>query len=358
MNTPMGRAGRIAGFMESIPLALYLLLGLVLLAINGTLFSPEQGERFYRLRFGEGFLPVARVAGLIDTFRSPLFLTMVALLSLNIVWCTMRRLSRRRRKPLPAGTSVFHQILPWLDAVLHASLLLLLVGAVLKGSLGTVGTQYLFAGSPVTQVDDPLSERALPLGFTVILTGREDEYYPPRARMGVTDIATGRKLALVELREGKDAIPVPGLRLAIAGEEANGPMLLLKVVTGGAETMLKFPMVGTKKGEDVSRTAGNYRLTLVGYRRELRQVRGVLSILEGEREVKSGRLSANSPIIWRGTRLSLIGWGADDSGARFLGIQAARDPGAIFFWSGAVLFCLLLPLFMLVRWKAHEHGGS
>lgn len=89
--------------LASIRLALLLLLLLALGAILGTVIPQQESWEFYRSRLGD--LPAAIFwrLGLADLYRSPLYLTFLGLLGLNLVACSLKRLPEawRRGRSLP-----------------------------------------------------------------------------------------------------------------------------------------------------------------------------------------------------------------------------------------------------------------
>ena len=100
--------------------------------------------------------------------------------------------------------------------------------------------------------------------------------------------------------------------------------------------------------------AGRYGLTLVAWRRDLREVLGRVAIRERGQDVLRDQLRVNGRMRHRGWNLYLTAWGRDEYGNDFAGIQMTRDPGAGFFWFGSVLFSVCLPVFFVLRHRVSD----
>jgi len=130
----------------------------------------------------------------------------------------------------------------------------------------------------------------------------------------------------------------------------NPAAAVLLARTAAGETTVTLPLVAG--GDPV--TAGGFRLAAAAWRRDVKDVRGRVRIIEGERVVHEGWLEVNGALSRRGTSLFLTSWGADEFGNQFLGVQYRRDPAAPVFWAGAILFALALPPFVLLRRRRGE----
>jgi hypothetical protein len=321
---------------RSIRTSLVLFFSLVFLSMASTIPTHWLGQAPNWLR------AAARVMGADATFRSPLFLALLLAMSLNVTLCTFHRVASRLR-----SADRVRRRIAWLDACVHLSLILVLIGGGGKALFGSVGTGYLFPGVTVTSFSDPLSGREFPLGFSVVLRERREEYYPLRLRLGVRERATGRKLDQFELAEGTPGRAVAsGSPVAVRLLSTDGANVLLDVSSAaGAEKM----QLSLSSDAGATATHGPYELVVIAYRRDLRAVGGRIAILEGGRVVREAWLEVNGGVSYRGTQFFLTVWGADQFGNQFLGIQYSRDPLAPVFWAGAVLLAVLLPFFLMLR---------
>jgi hypothetical protein len=319
--------------LRSLRLTLQLLFVLAAVAVAGTIAGPLLEGASPPLRVA------ARVLGLLSPWGSPVFLAAAGLLVTNVLLCTWHRLGARPR--LRGGRTV-----ALLDAAVHFSLVALIGGGVGGGLWREVGTGYLFPGTPATTmyVDGP--DRDVPLGFSVLLEEKREEHYPLRLKVGVRDAATAEKLGLLEVVEGRPA-SLPGGRLALSIRRVTGDppevVLVARTPTGEHETALRL-VAGVKPA-----AAGAYELVAVAWRRELREVRGRVRILDAGRVVREGWLEVNGALSYRGVSVFLTSWGADALGNQFLGVQYRRDPAAPVFWAGAIVLALALPPFVLLR---------
>ncbi len=321
--------------LRSIRLTLLLLFTVAALSAAATIAGPRL----------EKTAPVVRAAGrflgLADPWHSPLFLLLVGLLVANVTLCSWHRYRRLVRNPAAKRGAIAA-----LDAAVHFSLVVIVFGGVGKGLWGVVGTGYLFPGTAATTMYVEGTDSDLPLGFSVLLKEKRETFYPLRIKVGVRDAATGEKIALLEVVEGR-SVSLPGGRLTLSVREvrpdSTAAVLLLRTQEGEAPVTL--PLVA---GGDPM-TAGAFLLAAVAWRRDVKDVRGRVEMSEGEQVVGEGWLEVNGALSHKGTTLFLTSWGADEFGNQFLGVQYRRDPAAPVFWAGAILFALALPPFVLLR---------
>ena len=296
-----------------------------------------------------GFLgAAARILGLVDTFRSPLFLFLVALLCLNMVACLVHRVAIGWGARLNASRFSRTRVRLALDAAVHLSILLVVAGGAAKGLWGFAGTQSVHVGLTTATAFEPSSGADIPLGFEVRVLRRQDAYHPLEALVGIRDGETGEKLALAELREGvANRVSGTDLLLEPVGLDRPAGVLALRVQESGRSARLEFS-VRLESGAE-NRRFGGYLLTLVAYRHELKDVRALVAIEEGGRRVAEGWVSPRAKIVHRGLGCALIGWGSDPFGAEFVSLQFTRDRAAPLFWAGCLLFAAAAPAFFLVR---------
>lgn len=86
--------------LTSVRLALLSLLLLAVGSIIGTLLPQQQSWEYYQDKFGELLANVLWRLGFFDIYRSPLFLTIIGLLILNLIACSLKR--------LPEALRLFH----------------------------------------------------------------------------------------------------------------------------------------------------------------------------------------------------------------------------------------------------------
>ncbi len=332
---------RLTKALASPRLAIILLMGLSALSTAGTLLPTT-----WRKDVPNPLLEAARFFGLADPFHHPLFISLVCLLCLNIAFCTTRRFTLRRQGA-ESSPSPRRRLLPWLDGGVHLSILVILAGGVIKGTMGFVATQYFFIGVPANTAYEWRTEKEIVLDFAVMPLEKIEEYYPLQARVGVRDAASGDKVALLEIWEGREEeVPGGAARVKVLGLDREAGVIRLEAAEGGERADLEAEI---REGGRTSFSFGRYTYTLVAYRQEIKTVRTRLVIMEGERVVKEEWIVPNGSVGYRGTNLYQTAWGGDEENNPFVGIQLSRDPGAPVFWTGAVAFAVLLPLFIIVR---------
>jgi hypothetical protein len=329
--------------LRSQKLALVLLILLAAVAVVGTPWSADEAAQLFTERFGSGSLPAARFFGLVDTYRSPVFIVLLLLFTANIALCTWHRFSLFLKSGRGPGRAVRSS----LDLLMHFSIIVILLGGAAKGLFASVGTQYLFTGVESATFYDAGTKSDVPLGFTLLMKERVEDYYPLAVRVGVTDAPTGEKLALLEIREGRSAV-LPGgdLRLSVGVYDIEGKWIEIAAEGSGRRETSRLEIV---PGGRTSALFQEFELVLVGWRRDVRRVRGLVAVLDGGEQVKKQWLYPNARIGYRGTSIFMTAWGEDQYRNPYIGIQVSRDPGAVLFWIGATLLAVTLPLFLIVR---------
>lgn len=328
-------------------LALQIFLGICAFGVYGSVVPPRDAERVFTRTFGEFGLAAARLVGLLDTYRSPLFRALLAALVLNILVCTLMRISPRLG---PRGSRWRQRggAVPLLDLLLHLSVVVMLAGGAAKAIWGMTTTKNVHVGRTTDTAFDWRREAEVPLGFTVLAKERVDVYFPARVQVGVRWANTGAKVGLVELREGESPVAVHGTSAALALlslERKSGHIFLLIDVEGRQERV-EFE---TRRGGKTVEAAGPFTLTLVAFRDILKTVRSLIVIAEGDQVVLEQWLEPNGSVEHRGMSIFQTAWGTDEFDNPYVGLQFVRDPGAPVFWAGCVALALLVPVYLTLR---------
>lgn len=326
---------------------LLLLLATALVAAAGTLYTPEQARAFLGATVGKRGVAVAQAIGIVDVFHGSLFAVLLGMLALGVVLCTWHRLpilgilssessgGRRRNWTL------------LMDAAMHLSIIVVLVAAALQALFSFVGTKNIHVGVPESRTFDWRSGRDVPLGFELVVEALTMSYFPVQAKIGVIDDATGQRLVLLTVREEAVTAALDGsLSLRDVRLDTASKSLELVAVQDGKQSAVRL---STEENGPSTAVAGKFRLSLVAWRRDLREVLGQVAIREGGQVVLRDQLRVNSRMRHRGWNFYLTAWGRDEYGNDFAGIQVTRDPGAVLFWIGSVLFSLGLPAFLVLR---------
>lgn len=324
-----------------------LLLATALVAAAGTLFTPEQVRTWLEQAIGERGVAVATAIGVIDVFHGPLFAALLVSMGLSVALCTWHRLpignlfssgysgGGRRRWTLVV------------DAAMHLSILLVLVAAAVESLFSFVGTKNMHVGVPESMTFDWRAGHDVPLGFETVVEALGLTHFPAQAKIGITDAATGQRLGLLTVREGAGVETLGGsLAFRNVRLDAESSALHLDARQDTGVTAVRFSTAVKGPSEAV---VGKYRLTLVAWRRDVREVLSRVAIRERGQVVRREQLRVNDRIRHRGWNLYLTAWGRDEYGNDYAGIQVTRDPGAILFWCGSVLFSVCLPVFFVLR---------
>ena len=190
--------------LESVRLAVGLLTVLAIACLVGTLVPQEKS---YALVYG-----------------APWFLALLALLAVNLVCCTVSRRRTWRHRP---GS-----------VIMHASILLVVAGALVDGIWGVRGTMTLHIGEAGSEFVTNRGKQTLP--FTVRLTDFVVEHYAPKLTvaayrpneqepLATVDAAVNRVLSLgkgvgdLRVLQVKESV-TPKVRVAPAAE--SGPLAI------------------------------------------------------------------------------------------------------------------------------------
>lgn len=347
---PPEMAERLQGMLDRLGsrrLALALFFALCGFGVYGSLLSAEQAQRVVAPLAGDAGLPAARFFGLLDTYRSPVFVGLLALLGLNLLACSGTRFVRSRAASRRAAVT-------WLDLLMHLSILVVLAGGAAKALWSSTVTSNVHVGDAIAEAYDWRRGADVPLGFAVAVGERRTEYYPAGVKVGVRAAASGEKLALLELGERAPArVPGHDLSLELTGFAEAPPRFRLAAARAGVVEEFELEK-GAGGVTEVTR--GPYVFTLVAFRHEIKAVRGLVRLLAGDRVVAEGWLGSNERLEHDGTSVFLTAWGTDEQGRPFIGLQFVRDPGSPVFWAGCVLLAATLPAYLFIRHPASRAG--
>ncbi len=232
MGTPLNLEKRrsFLEYLSTVRLTIVVCIALAATSVIGTLIPQNQSFDYYLTRFGIRPAGVLKTLGFFDLYHSPLFVGLLCLLALNLVFCTCRRfpnvwrsLTRDPHVPLvehiekwkhvakiplstdlPTAKEVLSKAIQKIfgnpriqDAdgivfygvqrgrwarvgpyVTHASILLILIGALVGSLFGFKGFVTIQEGSQVDSVQIGSSGRVRPLGFTIHCTRFSITNYP------------------------------------------------------------------------------------------------------------------------------------------------------------------------------------
>lgn len=311
---------------RSARLALGLLFGLALLAGIGSL--PRHDPTQLPIPGATDFL--LRFIGIKNTFASPLFLTVVALLLMNVIACTAHRVIHHKRRKL-------YQVL---DLLMHLALVVLVVGSVLRVVKGDVGTLSIGEGQEASEMYDWGSRRPVPLDSPIRVVRMVTEFYPMLVRVGVRDLKSNERIALLEILEGKEQVTgEANVSVRLLGADRVEGRVGCLVRTPAGEGRIRLDL---RSGPGATAEYGGYGFTLVAFRDETKMVRALLSTRQKNGQIAEQWLAPNERVRIGGKSVFLTAWKTDPFGSRFAGLQVTKDPGAPVFWAGCLLFVATL----------------
>jgi hypothetical protein len=286
-----GRLGSVLRFLASTELALFLFLGIAVVAIPGTLAEKS------------------------PLYSSPYFVSLLAAFGCNLALCTISRF----------------RTIHWAVLVVHVGVLVVLLGSVVK-SLGFVATVNAYEKDVVTEFFRWDLERDLDLGFSVVVRKIHKEFYPMPIKIGVRK--NGLKDGLHILKTGESFSFSDGYRVE------TGPLEYLN----GNITLTVF-RDNRRVGSYQTATKGSdfppgfpYTFELVAYQNPRPKKEWLdLAILKDGRVVAEGTSGINNPFVWNRYAIYNPGNNLDKNGVPYAGIQVVRDPGMPLVFSGLTI---------------------
>lgn len=252
----------------------------------------------------------------------------LAILGLNLVVCTLRRLKTLRVSTL----------------IIHLGSLVILAGGLIS-TFGFVATVNIYEESSTGTVFNWDVEEEVPLGFDLRVARINTAFYPADVKVGV--LKNGRKAELVVSRTG-DFFVFEGYRvqvlslnprtkeLELAIHSPDGKQLGTLFTSGRRELPPDFPL----------------DFQLVAFKDPaIKRVWADLELRKNGAVVAAGTSEVNRPLRWQAMQFFLTRVDADQFGRRYAGIQISRDPGIPSVYAGFAILCLGL-LLALKRWVA------
>ncbi len=391
-------------FITSIKLAVFLLITLAITSIAGTIIPQGEPLQKYLEHYGPTFFKVIKTLHLYDTYHSWWYLSLLGLFSLNLISCTLKRLpftlklykrdalatdpDKLTRMPFKAVWEVNPQLEEgkkeeivssfskksggitgerevaggklyvsekgkwshWGLYGLHASILVILIGAIIGSFLGFKGFIMLMEGSAADEIIDRQSGQKIPLGFTVRCDSFTVSFYdtgaPKEFRSDLTIIDNGKEVLHKALRVN-DPLEYKGITFYQASYQA-APQVTLRVVTSdGRQRTFTVPTF-----EKALWPETNLALGVLQY---LPSVHGVPAVRVW---VEYGSGPAQAIWVLKGhdkeVKLgdNLFRFALLDAKEKYMtGLQIKKDPGVWVVWLG----CTALILgFAVVFWVPHR----
>ncbi len=236
-------------FFASVKLALFTFFVLAATSIIGTVIPQNSSSAEYIQYYGQSAARLIAILDFNDMYRSWWFLALLVLFCLNLIVCSIERLPRvwkmvtldnlavepeRIRKmglraslfssldsdavsgrveelmaaagwkaskgDVGGGTLFFSQKTPWVRLgvyVVHLSILIIFIGAIIGSVLGSKGAVYIPEGQSTDRIFETGTSREIPLGFEVRCDQFDIEYYdtrPKEYRSDLTVLENGKEV--------------------------------------------------------------------------------------------------------------------------------------------------------------------
>jgi len=214
----------------------------------------------------------------------------------------------------------------------HGSILIIMASSLTGSTAGFIATQRIYVEDSTKTAYNWKEGADRPLPFELRVEDFAVIPNPVGVKLGVLEIASGRKGKLITTHEG-GTFRVPGL---------DGRFQLVKFINEEKDFSVSWiradgSRITVGSGEEIGNSG--LSLLLVAFatwpeRQAIAQVT-VVSRIAGRR---SGEISINYPMVTEGIRIFLTDYGQDRFGSPYVGFQFVRDPGQIGVWVGSILF--------------------
>jgi len=382
--------------LASLRLTLVLLLLLALTSAVGTFLPQGRDPAGYVEMLGEAGASIVKALALGDMYHSPWYHFLLILLFLNMAACMITRLpammssirgeaALRRRAVLETGQGEVDDNEVEEDLVRkilalgyrerkgepervfsrgglgyvctlggHLSLLVIVVFSLAGSSLGFIGTQRVFVGGSTETFFNWKTLSDTPLSFTLVAEQFHKIPHPIAMRIGVLEVATGKKEKLITTHVG-DTFSVPGLsgEINLFGFDPETKQFQAQWTDANGE------QVEIKAEEEI----GESGLALVPVAFAVfpeKQAIARTSLIRDEEVLASGDIEVNHPLYYQGLAIFLTDYGIDPYGLPYVGYQIVKDPGQVGVWTGCILFLIFVTGALFIRHRCvvmKKEGG-
>ncbi len=338
---------RTVKFLASAKLLIALLIIIACASAIGTIVPQGEPAQTYIERYGEPLFKILENMSLLDMYRSWWFTSLLVILSLNILACTLTRFPPRRKS---IGT-----------VTVHLSVIVILAGATIGAIFGNKGFMKIYEG----ESQDTFymrDDKPVKLGFTVHLDDFNIDWYEPPhvvifAQLHDGSVKTfkfkgfGEEMAVKEIDSSIKLLRyVPDFSIDTAThevisktEEPNNPAVEIVFKGPGQESKLwlfeRFPGFGQE----------NIPVKLI-YRQaqgRARDYKSALRIIDEGRDILKKTIEVNHPLTYKGYAFYQSSYDPQDSS--WSGLQVAKDPGIPVVYTGFALLIAGLSFIYFVK---------
>jgi hypothetical protein len=250
-------------------------------------------------------------------YKSPFFLTLLGLFSLNLILCTLKR----------------YRAVSWPVLILHGGVILTILGCIMT-SFGFVATVNMYEGEQVDEVYRWDLNKDSSIGAGLVLKKINLQFRPMSVRIGV--LKGEKKDSLIELKTG-EGFDLPGYRVQVGEPEILSDNLKLSVFEAGKQ----IGTFNTLTGVTDLPVAFPFSFKLVASQTPVLNRMWVdLELFKGSDKIAEGTSQVNEPFQWGGLYFFNTKVSADSNGRPYAGIQIVRDPGRPFVFAGFSVIAL------------------
>ncbi|UCG39532.1 MAG: cytochrome c biogenesis protein ResB [bacterium] len=380
---------RLGSFGQTLPL----LLVLAAVGAAGTFLPQGKDPSDYEKLVGAPAARAVQLLGLDDFYHSPWFVALLLCLVVNLIACMANRIpgmisslrgeAALRRAPvlvLPDSDENRQRLMAALadlglrargggevkrysrgglgylmTLLAHGSLLVIMASSLAGSTMGFIATQRIYVGDSTLTAYNWKTRRDMRLPFQVLVRGMEVIPNPIGLRLGVLEVATGKKGRLITTHEG-DTFRVPGIPGTVT-------IVRFDAATGQLTAEWKRPD-GSREDVAGGGQIGDSGLALVPVAFAAwpeKQVEVRADLVPADGRPRSGTLSVNHPVGLDGITVFLTDYGQDQFGIPYVGFQFVRDPGQWGVWTGSVLFLVCVTGALFTRHSCvvvRPEGGS
>lgn len=388
---------RIWKFFTAVKLTVVLLVLLAATSIIGTVIPQNASPAFYFHNYGETLYKLFSVLNVFDMYNSWWFLTLLGLLAVNIVVCSIDRLkatwkiifpekipfkpqryrklknktvfetSEELEKVLPAfkevlgkkfsfvsenttdaGVGLYAEKGRWTRIgayVVHASILLLLAGGLIGGIVGISGNMRLDEGEKGSVINLSGKQRHHDLGFSIRCNSFDVSFYdtgmPEEFRSNLSIIKDGDEVLSSDVLVNHP-LSFEGYNIYQSSYGTSAADNLELKIESPDSGMVYTRQV--KKGERVKLPEGEGTFELTGFHPNYsfrghaigEAFTGILK-KEGDKDGKQIVLPVKFPTFDRMRRGDIVFSVKDYEKTYYTGLQVAKDPGVPYVYIGFIL---------------------
>ena len=379
--------------LSSIKLTLTVLLLISGAAAFGT-FLPQGGDiQAWESIIGKTGTRISVSLGLTDFYHSIWFISLLTILVLNMLACMTNRipgmlsalsgkraLGRKAALELTDTRETAEQVVSALESLgfrggkkeepqvfskgawsylftlmTHGSILIIIASSLAGSVVGYIATERIYVGDSTKTAYNWKEGADRPLPFEVRVEELVILPNPVGVRLGVLELASGRKGKLITTHEG-GAFRVPGLDGRFRLENFN----VEEKDFSATWTRTDGSTITIESGEEIGDSGLSLKAVAFAIWPE-RQVTARVTIVERNAGERSEEISINFPMVTEEIRVFLTDYGQDRFGLPYVGFQFVKDPGQTGVWVGSVLLLICVTGAIFLRHSCAvlvREGGS